>query len=220
METTGSSLDRRIEAEFEECRRRIADFQAKAVHDFEQMQERRKRFTAVAETLLENCGRPLQTLAARFDNAEVIRAADREGRHVKVVFKHTPQFPATVELKLDVTHDEEIRKIVVLWDVSILPVFFDFEKSDHIALDLDALDEDRLRQWIDDKVVLFVRTYLRIQFAEEYQKENLVTDPVAAVRFSRVFAKARSEYRGHTYYFVSEETRDRFEEAPEAFVHM
>lgn len=218
MEANESRLAERIEAEIAASRQRIAEFQEKAERRYEEMEERRERFKEVAANLLQRSGRPVDTLAKHFEHAEVSRSDDRKGRHVVVRFKHTPHFPASVELRFDVTHDEEVRRIIVMYAASILPVFFDYEKSDHISFDLDSVDEEKLREWLEEKIVSFVRTYLRIQFAEEYQKENLVTDPVAQVRFSRIFAKGTSEYRGHTYHFISDETRGEFEEDPERYV--
>lgn len=214
------SLEQRIEEKLAAADRRIAEMQAKTEQDFREMQKRREQFKAVAGDLLDRSGFPMQQLADRFPNAELERSGDRTGRHVIVRFKHTTRFPATVEVKLDVAHDEEIRNVLILFDVSILPVFFDFERSGALSFPLAEVDEEKLHTWIEDRIVRFVQDYLRIQFVEEYQKENLVTDPVAAARFSRIFAKAEVEYRGNTYYFLSDETRKAFEADPESWVHV
>jgi len=218
MAPQDDGLGKRIEAEIAVAHERIAEFQRKAERRHEEMEKRRDRFKEVAATLLQRIGRPVDTLASYFEHAEVSRSDDRTGRHAIVRFKHTPRFPASVELRFDVTHDEEVRRVIVMYSASILPIFLEYEKSDHISFDLDAVDEEKLRRWFEERIVGFVRTYLRIQFAEEYQKENLVTDPVAQVRFSRVFAKGTSEYAGHTYHFVSDETRAAFEEDPGRYV--
>ena len=76
----------------------------------------------------------------------------------------------------------------------------------------------KLFGWLDDKVVSFTNAYLKIQFAQEYQRENLVTDPVAGVRFAKTVAHSCLEHGGHTYHFQSEESRKRFEANPDAYV--
>ena len=199
-------------------RERISEIQEEAGRDFEELVKRREAFEALAESLGEKSGYPLQQLVSHFDNAEIRRSKDRLGYHGEAVFKHTHQYPATVTLSFDLAHDEEIRKMILSYRLQILPAFIEFEPSDSITFDLDDVDEERAIGWVDDKIVSFVNTYLKIQLAEQYQERNLVTDPVAARRISRKLVKSELEYRGHTYYFVSDATRQEFERDPERFV--
>lgn len=219
METTRTSLETRIEKELAEAESRIEAIRDRAGRDFREMEQRREEFRKVAATVLEHGGHPLQKLADRFDNAILTRSEDHGGRHVLIRFKHTPRFPATAELRVDIAHDEEIRNVLVFCDVTILPVFLDFDRGGSISFDLHAVDEEKLISWIEERIVTFVRDYLRIPFVEEYQKENLVTDPVSSQRFSRQFAAGEATHRGHTYWFLSEETRKAFEADPERWVH-
>jgi YHS domain-containing protein len=212
-------LGERIEAELEAAERRLAEYQAEAGRRFQEMRERHGRFLEISRRILEAGDRPLAKLASYFDNAEVTRGSDHEGWHAVVRFKHTPRYPASVELRFDLTHDEEVRRLVVQHRVQILPVFLEFDHGDQLVRDLEGIDEDEVAAWIDDKIVEFVKTYLRLPFADAYQRENLVTDPVAGVRFGKSLAKATVEYHGHTYFFVSEETKKAFEEDPEMWVH-
>jgi YHS domain-containing protein len=214
------NLSDRIQAEFDSAQARITKMQKDAGQELRELEARRQHFEEVAEDLIRKSHAPLRELAGHFDNAELDRSKDRDGYHGILQFKHTPRFPATAELRLEVNHDEEIRKLVVRYNARIIPVFIDFEKSDHVMFDLDAVDEEELFQWVDDKVVSFAQAYLKIQFAEEYQRNNLVTDPVAGVRFSKTVAHAEIEHAGHTYYFLSEESRKRFEENPGDYVQL
>jgi YHS domain-containing protein len=219
VETTRTPLESRIDRELTEAEARITAIRTRAGRDFRELQRRREEFRKVAGQVLERGGYPLQKLADRFENAELTRSEDHGGRHVLVRFKHTPRFPATAELRVDIAHDEEIRKVLVFCDVKILPVFLDFDRGGSISFDLHALDEGKLLAWLEDRIVAFVRDYLRIPFVEEYQKENLVTDPVSSQRFSKVFAEGEVVHRGHTYYFLSDETKAAFEAEPERWVH-
>lgn len=214
-----TDLRDRIQAEFDAAQARITKIQQDAGRELRELESRRDHFEAVAEDLIAKSHRPLRELASHFDNAELDSSLDREGFHGVLKFKHTPRFPATAELRIEINHDEEVRNLVVRYNARIIPVFVDFEKSDHLIFDLDAVDEKKLFQWVDDKVVSFTNAYLKIQFAEEYQQGNLVTDPVANVRFARAMAHAEIEHGGHTYYFLSEESLKRFREEPEEYVH-
>jgi YHS domain-containing protein len=219
VETTRTSLESRIDRELTEAETRIDAIRDQAGRDFREQQRRREEFRKVAGRILERGGYPLQKLADRFENAELTRTDDHGGRHVLVRFKHTPRFPATAELRVDIAHDEEIRKVLVFCDVKILPVFLDFDRGGSISFDLSAVDDEKLLGWLEDRIVAFVRDYLRIPFVEEYQRENLVTDPVSAQRFSKLFAAGEAVHRGHTYHFLSPETKAAFEADPARWVH-
>jgi YHS domain-containing protein len=211
-------LSERIQAQLEAADDKIRQMQAEAAHDFRELRERHEEFIVFAKKLIAEAGFPLKTLAGHFENAEVERSEDLRGFHAKCTFKHTPRFPASVELKFDLTHDDEVRKIIVTKNVEILPVFMEYERSDQFVLDLEGESREKALKWIQDEVVSFVETYLKIQFVDQYQSVNLVTDPVAKVRFSRSFSKGEAEFKGHKYYFISEETRREFESDPKSYI--
>jgi YHS domain-containing protein len=212
------ALSRRIASEIEAAELRVREKQDEASREFRQLRARHETFLRVANELLDDAGNPLQTLAQHFDNAEVRRSSDLDGFRAVCTFKHTPRFPASAELRFDITHDEDVRRIVVTKNVSILPVFMDFERSGRFVLELENGDRQKALAWIQDEVVSFVKTYLRIQFVDQYQSANLATDPVAKVQFSKNFSAGEVEFQGTTYYFLSEETRKEFEADPKRFV--
>ncbi len=75
----------------------------------------------------------------------------------------------------------------------------------------DAIDREAIANWVDDRLVDFVKTYLSLHENEWYLKDHMVVDPVADVRFPKFAAAATIELEGKTYYFVGEETRREFE---------
>ncbi|MCC6357402.1 MAG: YHS domain-containing protein [Phycisphaerales bacterium] len=83
---------------------------------------------------------------------------------------------------------------------------------------MDRVDASSVADWIDRKLIEFVETYLRLEQADEYQRENFVTDPVCGMRINRNSASGRSDYAGATYFFCVEECRRKFDAAPEKFV--
>jgi YHS domain-containing protein len=75
---------------------------------------------------------------------------------------------------------------------------------------LDAIDQQAIASWIDDRLVDFVKTYLSLHENEYYLKDHMVEDPVAKVKFPKFAAGATIDCEGKTYYFIGPETRREF----------
>jgi YHS domain-containing protein len=86
-----------------------------------------------------------------------------------------------------------------------------FDSHDEIAFPLDKIDEKKLGDWMDDRIISFVRTYLSLHENEYYLKDHMVEDPVANVRFPKYAAGATLEVQGKTYYFIDETTLKEFQ---------
>ena len=75
---------------------------------------------------------------------------------------------------------------------------------------MDRIDRVAIADWIDDRLIDFVRTYLSLHENEYYLKRHMVQDPVAGVRFPKHAAAATLEGKGKTYYFIGEQTMEEF----------
>jgi YHS domain-containing protein len=183
-----------------------------------QWEDRHARYTAVADHLMQVVIRPrIEKLKDHFDNATLPEA--RNSRHTSFCeFAHCPRFPATVRLEFAVTRDGEATTLIVQCNVEILPVFIQFEARDQLCMQLEAVTEDKVTAWVEDKILGFVDTYLKLETADPYQSENMVTDPVCGMHINRNHAAASMEYRGVPYYFCLEECRARFSENPARYV--
>jgi YHS domain-containing protein len=80
---------------------------------------------------------------------------------------------------------------------------------------LESFDMHTAADWLDDRIVDFVGTYLSLHENEYYLKEHMVEDAVAGVRFPRYAAATSLEWGGKKYYFIGEETRREFEASHE-----
>jgi YHS domain-containing protein len=80
-----------------------------------------------------------------------------------------------------------------------------------LALPLDNPDPEKVAQWVDDRIISFVKTYQSLHENEFYLKDHMVNDPVIGVRFPKFAAGATLEWKGKTYFFVSDETRREFQ---------
>ena len=160
----------------------------------------------------------IKKLCAHFPNAELLEKEDPRACHCTVRFQHTPRFPATVTLLVGVAYDAEVRNVLLFYDLEILPVFLEYERKDQLALPVDNVDVERASRWIEDRLVRFVEDYLKLEFADQYQRDNLVTDPVANIRISRLIAQGEAESSGDTYYFLTKENEAAFRANPAAYV--
>jgi YHS domain-containing protein len=117
---------------------------------------------------------------------------------------------ARVRLKFSASTDRDVRKVVLGYDLEIIPVLLRFQPHAELEFPLEAADREAAGRWIDDRVVDFVRTYLSLGENDVYLKDHMVEDPVAQVRFPKFAAGATLEWQGRTYYFIGEETRREF----------
>ena len=132
--------------------------------------------------------------------------------------KHCERFPATGELSLILSHDERVENLLVIYRLEILPIFFRFLGSDHEAFPLEVVDEKRLAERVDQRLLAFVDTYLRLEETDQYQSENLVTDPVCGMRINKLYSAAGVEDRGREFYFCTEGCRSKFVENPDTTI--
>jgi hypothetical protein len=164
-------LSKRIQEVLDATDDRIERMKSEATQDSEEFRERHEQFLGIAEQLIAEAGYPLKTVESHFENATVMKSDDLEGFHARCLFEHTPRFPASVELRFDITYDEEVRKIILTKTVRILPVFMEYDRTGRFVLDLESGDRGEAVRWIQDQVVSFVQTYLKIQFVKQYRAQ-------------------------------------------------
>jgi len=75
---------------------------------------------------------------------------------------------------------------------------------------LDAVNKEAVAKWVEDCIVNFVHTYLSLHENHFYLKDHLVEDPITQVRFPKFAAGATCEWKGATYYFVDDVSRNEF----------
>jgi len=181
----------------------------------EELDRRTARFNEIAGPLLESVIRPrVSALAEQFENAVLTEA---ERGHCQCALRHTDRFPASVKLDLFVTADGHVESLLVCYRLEILPVFFQFNGHDQRAFPLDQVDQTQVASWVDSKITEFVDTYLRLENADAYQRENMVRDPVCGMAVNKTWAAASAEHAGRMYYFCIDECRRRFEQDPQRY---
>jgi YHS domain-containing protein len=179
---------------------------------------RHERYTALADRLMREVIRPrMEKLTTVFDNARMPET--RNTRHTCCCrFEHTTRFPATANLEIGATRDGEIKTVMIQYQLEILPVFLPVEGRDQLTMPLDDVDALKAAAWVEAKILQFVDTYLRLETADHYQEENIVTDPVCGMRVNKAFAPAQMTHRGRTYYFCVPECCARFAADPARYL--
>jgi YHS domain-containing protein len=201
-------LARRIDAEFAASAEKLKQFQARKVEEYHGREERLGQFGRLCDELRGVWAPRLEALARRF------------GKEVTLTPKVTPsQREATfafqsklarIELKFTVSTDPEVRRLVLDYHLEIIPILMRFDAHRQVEYPLDAVDRAAAAQWIDDRIVDFVRTYLALHENEYYLKDHMVEDPIAGVRFPSLAASGKLGWKGKTYYFIDDNTRREF----------
>ena len=151
----------------------------------------------------------LDALAKKFGDRVDVHPTVEPGRR-SATFEFRSSL-ASVKLRLSVAPDAEVRKLVFTYDVEILPILMKFDSHVELEQPLDAVNSVKLAEWLDDRIVDFVRTYLALHENHYYLQDHMVEDPVAKVRFPKFAAAAKLEQNGKTFYFIDESTLREFE---------
>ncbi|QEG35783.1 YHS domain-containing protein [Bythopirellula goksoeyrii] len=179
------------------------------------LEEQETKFNQIAGQLLNEILRPtVQTLTGYFDNVQL--DDNTVGPSVQCEFRHSIRFPAVATVRFQITHDEKIEAISIHYEAEILPVFIRFERSDTLTQCMNEFDGDAVRQWVEQKVLGFIDSYLQIETHEQYQRDNIALDPVCGMRVAKPKGLT-CEHDGQTYFFCSQHCLERFVEQPEDF---
>jgi YHS domain-containing protein len=205
-----SQLASRIDSKFADAQQKIAAFQKSAEQEYLAREQRyQQQYLPAVARLVELIKPRLQILADKFkDKVHVNPTVTAHERQVTYRFDARV---ARIELTFRVSHDADVRNLVFDQDLEVLPILMQFDKHSQLTVPLDKIDDAKVLQWIDDRIIAFVQTFLEIHQNRYYQKDILVTDPVAGVEMPKFAAKCSLESGGKTYYFVSDETRREFE---------
>jgi YHS domain-containing protein len=204
-----SSLASRIDAEFSGVEEKVKKFQGEQVDAHQQRQKRLEQLAQVFVELREICRPRLELLMDKFkDRVQTTPRIVPSSREVTFDFQSRL---ARVSLKLSASTDRDVQKVILSYDLSIIPVLMRYNPHAEAVFPLNAVDKEAVAKWVDDRIVEFVQTYFSMGENELYLKDYMVEDPIAHVRFPKYAAATTLEWQGHKFYFIGEETRREFE---------
>lgn len=178
---------------------------------------RRRVYEDVAPRLVQTIIRPhLQSLASFFPNAKLDRAEHDD--RCACWFGYCDRFPTNTKVEIAVEHDERIENLVIHYELYIMPVFLKFDAHDKLTTPLGGVADQAIADWVEAKLLAFLDTYLRLDRGEDDFEDEVVVDPVCGMRISRSSAGAKMDYRGHPYYFCTDECRQQFDKEPTRYI--
>jgi YHS domain-containing protein len=194
-----SSLTSRIDTAFADVQQKISTFQREAEQAYEQREQRyREQFLPAVQRLVAVLKPRLEVLLEKFKDKVHVEPVMTE--HIRqATFKFDSRM-ARIELTFRMSHDTDVRNLILDQTLEVLPIFMQFEKHASLSMPLDKVDDEAA-----------VQTFLAIHQNQYYQKDSLVTDPVSGTEMPRYAARCTLESGGKTYYFISEETKREFE---------
>ncbi|MBX7166880.1 MAG: hypothetical protein K1X74_11170 [Pirellulales bacterium] len=204
-----SPLIERIRGEFSASEAKLKQFRSRLVDNLHARKEREARLERIFEDLREVWRSRLETLAQEFGDRLELTPKVEPGH--RLVSMHVQSALATIKLQLSAAANSDVTQMVLAYDLDILPILMEFERHAELALPLDEVRPEVVGQWLDDRIVEFVHTYLSLYENEHYLKDQMVDDPIARVSFPKFAAGAKRERGGQTIYFISEETAAEFD---------
>ena len=205
-----SSLSSRIDAAFSAVEQKVKSFQTEQSEQHKQRQKRLDQLAKVFDELREVLRPRLELLVKKFgDRVQTKPRIVPSTREVTFDFQSRL---ARVRLKFSAFTDREVRKVILGYDLEIIPVLMRFNPHSEVEFPLNAVNKDAAAKWMDDRIVEFIQTYFAMGENEIYLKDQMVEDPIARVSFPKVAAGATLEWQGQKFYFIGEETRREFAE--------
>lgn len=203
-------LSDRILGCFERHKRELAERQKHVNETMNEMLAQRERFAAAASRIMESVIHPrMEELRRHFDNATITEWHGDSDFHSVCKFTHIPRFPATVSFDICLLPGDDYTRLTARSNIEILPVLMEYKRDEEKGFPLEGSDRE-IGQWVEERIVEFVGTYLRLETHPLYQKDNIVTDPVCGMQISSVAATSMIEMPGRTFYFCSEVCKEAF----------
>jgi len=212
-----TGLADRIDAEFAAAEDKIKAFQVEQVKQYQERQKRLEQLTRVFEELRDVWRPRLEVLATKFGGR--VKATPRIVPSTREVTFDVQSSLARVRLKFSATTDRDIRKVILSYDLEIIPVLMRFQPHAELEFPLQDIDKEAVGKWLDDRIVDFVQTYLSLGEDAAYLRPHMVEDPVAHVRFPKFAAHTSLQWQGQTFYFISEDTFSEFTSQNRVEVH-
>jgi YHS domain-containing protein len=203
-----NDLAARIDGAIAATKDKMKSQQQELLQEYADRQQRLEKYAAVLPRLQEVWKPRLEVLARRLgDRAEVTPEVSGNTRAARFAVK-SPL--AHVNMTFGAFPDRDARNVTAEYNLQIVPILMRFESHAEFTTPIDSPDLVGLGKWLDDRIVGFVETFMRLHENEYYTKDQYVEDPVVKVRFPKFAAGATLEHGGQTYYFVDDRTKAEF----------
>jgi hypothetical protein len=183
-----NSLASRVDAEFSAAEEKVKKFQAEQVREHQRRQQRLQQLTRLFDELRTIWGPRLEVLVKKF--GERVKVTPRLIPSTREATFDFQSSVARVRLKFSATTDRDVQKVILSYDLEIIPILMQFQPHADLVLPLESVDPEVVAKWIEDRIVDFVRTYLSMGENEVYFQDQMVEDPLVHVRFPKFAASS------------------------------
>jgi hypothetical protein len=201
--STRTDLSGRLDAVMEEARGRVKAFQTEAESTRQGIRERYQQFLPIAERIVGIAREKLERLRERLKFDVIPSQLQTERMYSRsVTLDVKTELAGVVRVGFRLSHDLDVRHIMLDYNLEIIPVFFRFNSHAHMDMPLESYDEAAVAKWLDDQIIEFANAYLELHSTKQYQERVLVSDTVAGITFPKYYAASTLDHGGTTYYFV------------------
>jgi YHS domain-containing protein len=204
-----NDLASRIDAELSAAAEVIEKLPAERARDQRLRQQRLERLAGAFERLREVWKPRLELLVKKLGVS--VQATGRVVPTNREAIFELQSGLAHIRLRFSALTDRDVTKVILSYNLEIVPALIRFDPYAEIEFPLDAIDAGGAAKWIDDRIVQFVQIYASLIENDTYLKDCLVEDPIARVRFPTEAAAASLEWNGKQYFFITDESRREFE---------
>lgn len=203
------NLNDKIAQRLETHRREIDQEQLNLDASMRLLLAQKERLAVHATRLLHGIVLPrMEELLRHFDNGRIELQHGDDHFGCVCEFAHSPHYPATVRFAIVFVPGNDTGYIVRS-DLNILPVLMEYPRYQETLFPYDG-DDAPLAAWVEDRLLDFVDTYLRLETHPLYQKDNVVVDIVCGMHIPFTAASGSVVHKGRTFYFCSEHCREAF----------
>jgi YHS domain-containing protein len=178
---------------------------------------RRHRFEQLAHDLNQDVVSPrLEMVASFFANTRM--QDELPSNRSSCWFEFCQRFPAVAQLDFAIEHDIRFEKLIIHMRTRIMPAIVHMNEQDHLPLSLDSVGKEKIADWVEERLLEFLDTYLRIDAGNGGFFEEPAMDPVCGMRIVRSSAAATDIYNGYPYYFCCVDCLMKFQEDSAQYV--
>lgn len=113
---------------------------------------------------------------------------------------------ARIRLRFQGTTDHDIRKLILTYDLEIIPTLLQFETHSTLEMPLDAIDYEAAVRWANERIMSFVQVYSALHESPYCLLGRKAADSATGTAFPNLAAGAKIECDCQSSCFVSEQT--------------
>lgn len=213
---TEATLAQRIKAEFDARELRAKQSEEAKSMEVRAREERMAKFIEACQELHSVVQPRVEDSAKAFgDQVKITPTITPAERSATVAFMTGL---ANVTLTVKMAPDPDVTKLVLDYDLLILPMCFECDRHARLEMPLVKIDNEFVAKWLDDRIMSCVSTYLSIHENEYDLRRVMVEDPISKARFLRDDAAGMIEHNGQELHFETAETHERYKQLHQTVV--